>query len=79
MYFTRNNSKKGKKKTNKESEMLLKIYKATLNNKGVWDNIEELPFNSDNFNTAHPALTPDGKWLYFSSDREGDSWSIGYI
>ncbi|MEC4115245.1 OmpA family protein [Myroides pelagicus] len=71
MYFTRNNSKKGKKKKNKESETLLKIYKATLNNKGVWDNIEELPFNSDNFNTAHPVLTPDGKWLYFSSDREG--------
>ncbi|WP_413512169.1 OmpA family protein [Myroides odoratus] len=26
---------------------------------------------SDDFNTAHPALTPDENWLYFSSDRQG--------
>ncbi|UVD79179.1 OmpA family protein [Myroides albus] len=72
MYFTRNNSKKsGKKKRNKQDDTLLKIYKASLNDQGEWDNVVELPFNSDDFNTAHPALTPDEKWLYFSSDREG--------
>ncbi|MFD0700014.1 OmpA family protein [Myroides pelagicus] len=72
MYFTRNNSNtSGRKKRNKANESLLKIYKARLNDKGEWDNVEALPFNSDNFNTAHPALTSDGKWLYFSSDREG--------
>lgn len=72
MYFTRNNtSLKGKKKRNKDRDTLLKIYKATLSEEGKWENIEELPFNSDNFNTAHPALTPDDNWLYFSSDREG--------
>lgn len=72
MYFTRNNSKKsGKKKRNKQDDTLLKIYKASLNDQGEWDNVVELPFNSDDFNTAHPALTSDEKWLYFSSDREG--------
>ncbi|MGL4584835.1 MAG: carboxypeptidase regulatory-like domain-containing protein, partial [Flavobacterium sp.] len=72
MYFTRNNtSVKGKRRLNKENSTLLKIYKATLSEEGKWVNVEELPFNSDNFNTAHPALTPDDKWLYFSSDREG--------
>lgn len=71
MYFTRNNFENGRKKSNAEHSVLLKIYKATLQSDGSWGNIEELAFNSDYFNTANPALTPDNKWLYFASDREG--------
>lgn len=72
MYFTRNNiTSKGKGQKKKESYTLLKIYKAELSEQGKWTNVKELPFNSDDFNTAHPALTPDEKWLYFSSDRAG--------
>lgn len=72
MYFTRNNSsKKGNKKFNKENSSLLKIYQATKQADGLWGQVLELPFNSDDFNTAHPALTADGKWMYFSSDRKG--------
>lgn len=72
MYFTRNNSKaSGKSKQNKEKTSLLKLYKAVKQADGKWGQVEELPFNSDNFNTAHPALTPDDKWLYFASDRQG--------
>ena len=45
-----------------------KIYKASLiENK--WTNIEELPCNSDNFSTSHPALSEDGLKLYFASNR----------
>lgn len=72
MYFTRNNStKKGKQKNNTDQSSLLKLYKATKNKDGLWGEVIELPFNSADFNTAHPALTPDDKWLYFSSDRQG--------
>lgn len=72
MYFTRNNSKSsGKSKQNKDKTSVLKIYKAVKQLDGTWGQVEELPFNSDNFNTAHPALTPDDKWLYFASDRHG--------
>ncbi|MDM1499538.1 OmpA family protein [Myroides odoratimimus] len=72
MYFTRNNVKgNGKKVVNKEGSVLLKIYSAVLSQDNTWVNITELPFNSDLFSTANPALTPDDKWLYFSSDREG--------
>ncbi|WP_413513569.1 OmpA family protein [Myroides odoratus] len=75
MYFTRNNSKNsGKSKQNKNKISLLKLYKAVKQSDGKWGLVEELPFNSDNFNTAHPALTPDDQWLYFASDRQG---SIG--
>ncbi|CAM2943166.1 WD40-like Beta Propeller Repeat [Flavobacterium succinicans] len=70
MYFTRNNYLDGKKGKNDKKVTLLKIYKATLiNNK--WTNISELPFNSNNFSTAHPALSPDEQTLYFASDRPG--------
>ncbi|MGG5578844.1 OmpA family protein [Myroides sp. C15-4] len=72
MYFTRNNAKSnGKSKQNKENTSLLKIYKAIKQADGQWGQVEELPINSDDFNTAHPALTPDEKWLYFASDRKG--------
>lgn len=77
MYFTSNNgSMKGSKraKYDKEDSSLLKIYQATKQANGDWGNVEELPFNIEGYNTAHPALTPDGKWMYFVSDRPG---SIG--
>jgi outer membrane protein OmpA-like peptidoglycan-associated protein/tetratricopeptide (TPR) repeat protein len=71
VYFTRNNFIKGKKGQNAEGTVFLKIYRAQKNQKQEWDNITELPFNSDNFQVAHPALSPDEKTLYFASDRPG--------
>ena len=72
MYFTRNNAtESGRRKENKERSSLLKIYKATLGEDGKWGDLVEMPFNSDNWNTAHPALSPDDKYLYFASDMEG--------
>lgn len=77
MYFTSNNgSTKGSKRAhyNAEEESVLKIYKASQQTDGTWGSVEELSINVEGFNTAHPALTPDEKWLYFASDRQG---SIG--
>jgi outer membrane protein OmpA-like peptidoglycan-associated protein/tetratricopeptide (TPR) repeat protein len=71
VYFTRNNYLKGKKGQNETGTVLLKIYRAQINQKQEWDAITELPFNSDNFQVAHPALSPDEKTLYFVSDRPG--------
>ncbi len=70
IYFTRNNFIKGKKKTDGKKVSNLKIYKAEFID-NEWKNITELPFNGDDFSTAHPALSPDEKTLFFSSDREG--------
>ena len=70
MYFTRNNQLKNKAKTDTLNTVLLKIYKATYDGK-KWTNVIELPFNSDNFSCAHPALSPNEKELYFSSNRSG--------
>ncbi len=70
MYFTRNNFLEGKKGKNSQRVTLLKIYKATLVD-GQWTNITELPFNSNQYSVAHPALSIDDKTLYFASDRPG--------
>ncbi|MCR4031322.1 MULTISPECIES: OmpA family protein [Flavobacterium] len=74
VYFTRNNYIDGKKGKDDHRTTLIKIYKATLDEKNKWNNIIELPFNSNNYSAGHPALSPDEKTLYFSSDMPG---SIG--
>ena len=70
MYFTQNNYLKGKKGENAKKITFFKIYKAKLIDK-EWSNVEELPFDSDNYSVGHPALSPDGKTLYFASDMPG--------
>ena len=70
VYFTRNNFVKGKKGKDSTRTTLIKIYKATLEN-DKWTNIAALSFTSDNYSTAHPALSPDEKTLYFASDIPG--------
>lgn len=70
VYFTRNNFIDGKKGKDSKKTTLLKLYKATLKD-SVWSDIIELPFNSDQYNVAHPALSSDEKTLYFASDMPG--------
>ena len=69
VYFTRNNylEKKGK---DKDGTVLLKLYKATLDG-DKWTNITELPFNSNQYSVAHPALSADEKTLFFASNMPG--------
>ena len=70
MYFTRNNYNKGKEVKDDKLVTHLKLYKATLTD-SVWGNVEPLPFNGDDFSVEHPALSKDGKRLYFASDMPG--------
>ncbi|CAM3419567.1 OmpA family protein [Zobellia roscoffensis] len=69
MYFTRNNYGKKLKRDNNGVNHL-KIYKSTKIDT-EWTEAEEVSFNSDNYSTGHPALSPDGKQLYFVSDMPG--------
>lgn len=70
MYFTRNNFLRGKKGKDNKRITLLKLYKADFVN-DKWTNVTALPFNSDQYSVAHPALSPDEKKLYFASDMSG--------
>jgi outer membrane protein OmpA-like peptidoglycan-associated protein len=70
MYFTRNNYTNDHYKQDSEGTNRLKLYRATRESGGDWS-VEELPFNSDEYSVAHPALSVDGKTLYFASDMPG--------
>ncbi len=70
IYFTRNNLVKGKAKRDKEGFIQLKLYRIVWRD-SMWSEAEELPFNSDQYSVAHPALSPDEQFLYFSSDMGG--------
>ncbi len=70
IFFTRNNYSKGKTGVDDEGIVRLKIY--TAKKKGTGFGTEEsLPFNSDEYSNAHPAINADGTKLYFSSDMPG--------
>lgn len=67
MIFTRNNL--GGK--NDSNYINLKLYWSALSETGTWSSAEALPFNDDYYDYAHPALSSDGRRLYFSSNRPG--------
>jgi len=80
VYFTRNNFIKKRGHSKSGGATLLKVYRAQLI-KGKWKNVKELPFCSDDYSVAHPALSPDEKTLYFVSDMPGgigdsDIWKV---
>lgn len=76
LYFTRANKVKNPKKiAGKEQAQnfinRLEIYQA-VNKNGKWQNIEPFAYNNiSQYSIGHPALSPDGKTLYFSSDMPG--------
>nr|WP_321224705.1 OmpA family protein [uncultured Psychroserpens sp.] len=71
MYFTRNNYFNKKYKKSEDGTNRLKLFRATLNDDGEWDDIEPVHFNSDEYSVAHPTINVQGTKLYFASDMEG--------
>ncbi|AUD07491.1 OmpA family protein [Spirosoma pollinicola] len=68
--FTRNNYNNGRASKSSAGVNKLKLYTAVQQN-GSWMNIEELPFNSDEYSVGHPTLSRDEQFLYFASDMPG--------
>ena len=71
VYFSRNNYYHKKYKTDSAGVNLIQIYKAQIDEKGKWNNIERLPFNSDQYDSGHPTLNKDETQLYFASNMPG--------
>lgn len=81
LYFTRNNYTKEQYKESKSGTNKLKIYQSKKDADGKWSEAEEVSFDSDDYTVAHPALSPDGKTMYFASDMPGslgqsDLWKV---
>jgi outer membrane protein OmpA-like peptidoglycan-associated protein/tetratricopeptide (TPR) repeat protein len=68
--FTRNNFLNGKYRQSSEKINKLKMYTAKAKS-DAWTDIKEVPFNSDEYSTGHPAITKDDKMVYFVSDMPG--------
>jgi outer membrane protein OmpA-like peptidoglycan-associated protein/tetratricopeptide (TPR) repeat protein len=69
MYFTQNEVKTNNK--GKVVNGLYKIYKSVYKN-GEWSSPEIIKIEAhDQSRIAHPALSPDEKYLYFASDMKG--------
>lgn len=64
IYFTRNGVE-----LSKRNVYNLSLFTAENSGGNRWKNVEILPFSSKEYNFMHPAVSPDGKELYFISDK----------
>jgi outer membrane protein OmpA-like peptidoglycan-associated protein len=70
IYYCRNNNITHLLKDMADGTNKLGIYSAEFVN-GNWTNIRTFTFNNPAYSFVTPALTPDGKRLYFASDMPG--------
>ena len=70
LWFTRNTYFKGKAQKSQQGISRLSIYKAQWGG-AAWEGIEQFLYNNSEVSIAHPALSPDGRSLYFVSDMPG--------
>ncbi len=66
IFFTKNGVE-----LSKRNVYNLSLFTAENAGGNRWKNIEVLPFSSKEFNFMHPAVSADGKYLYFVSDKGG--------
>jgi outer membrane protein OmpA-like peptidoglycan-associated protein len=71
VYFTRNNYYMDRYGKDTMGWNNLKLFRADVGDNGAWINEMPLPFNDDNYSVGHPALSPDERTLYFTSDMPG--------
>ena len=70
VYFTRNNFTDNVRVDDTKGTNRLKLYKGTKDGEDEWT-VTELPFNSNDYSVAHPALNSAEDVLYFASDMKG--------
>lgn len=83
MYITLSQIEKSDKKRGVNT-IRLKLYLVQKNAQGAWGVPKLLPFNGLGYSVSHPAISRDGKTLYFASDRPGslgesDIWKVAIL
>ena len=75
LYFTRDNVFYGTLNKAKSGELKLGIFYTDITagefSQKEWGGLVPFEHNDPEFNTGHPSISPDGKRLYFVSDRPG--------
>ncbi len=82
-FFTRNSFFQNEKRFTDDKLMPLQIFYVNYDN-GIWSDEFDFPINSTEYSTGHPAISTDGKTLYFVSDMPGglggtDIYRISFI
>tara|TARA_R110002050_G_scaffold110892_3_gene223595 strand:+ start:4722 stop:6698 length:1977 start_codon:yes stop_codon:yes gene_type:complete len=80
MYLSRSNLVEGDAVFDENKNNNIQLYSAKKID-GKWSEPKKLPFNLDEYNYEHPALSPDEKRLYFSSNELGSvgSYDLYYV
>ena len=80
LYVSKSNVVKGKKQFDDSKNNNIHLYKS-IQEDGYWSSLEKLSFNTEGFSYQHPAISPDGTKLYFSSNRDGGvgSYDLYYV
>jgi len=80
IYISKSNTDAGKKVFNDKQSNNIHLYTAQKTN-GNWSELTKLSFCKNGFSYQHPALSNDGKKLYFSSNETGGfgSFDIYYV
>ena len=68
--FMRNNLDDGERITS-NGGMEFSLYIADVDAEGNWRDVKAFPHNGSGYSTGFPSLSPDGKTLYFASNRPG--------
>ena len=79
MYFDRNDYFEGDYDKSENGINQINLYYAeNIDGKG-WSGVVSVPFNNNEYSTGHPALSQDGKTLYFASDMPGGRGGSDHI
>ncbi|WP_419214187.1 OmpA family protein [Maribacter sp. X9] len=70
IYLTRNYFKKGKLEANKDGLSNMQIVKGEMYN-GEINDVISLSINDEEYSCGHPALSANGRYLYFTSNMPG--------
>ena len=70
IYITRNNMERNHVYESSDEVVKLRIVHAR-NENGTWKETPKFKYNNNDFNCAHPRLSPDGTRLFFASDMPG--------
>jgi outer membrane protein OmpA-like peptidoglycan-associated protein/tetratricopeptide (TPR) repeat protein len=74
LYLTRNQIENGKAIKGNDDQIKLRIYSYKFDEQNnEWTDEVSFSVNNKDYNVAHPAISPDGNWLVFSSDMPGGS------
>ncbi|HET8885752.1 MAG TPA: OmpA family protein [Salinimicrobium sp.] len=70
MYFDRTDYEDGDYESADNGVGQIQLFSADLVN-GKWKDVRKVSFSTSDYSFGHPALSPDGKTLYFVSDMPG--------